>query len=72
MEEVLTCPDVTVTQRLYAHAQLDRLLVTEVALERNEGSTGTEVEVFRADLSGEQSDEDFEWQEVEEIQEGLL
>ena len=63
------CQDVTVTQRVYAHAQFDRVLVTELAVDRTGGEG--DVEVARTDLSGSESAEDFDWDEASEVETGV-
>ncbi len=60
-EEIISCPDVTVTFRNYAHSSLDRLLVTEVHIE---SSLGNVISVERSDLSGTESG-DMNWDPAE-------
>ncbi len=48
------------TQRIYAHAVLDRLLVSEVVIDRIGQGMG-DVVVNRRDRSGHESHDDFEW-----------
>ena len=40
VEEVISCPDIVLTYRVYAHAVIDRALVTEVSVR---STTGEEV-----------------------------
>ena len=68
VEEEITCGDAFVTFRTFAHASLDRLMVAEVHVERTgEEDSSDEVVVTRVDLSGEEDDGDFLWEDsVEE------
>ena len=54
-EEVVSCGVSSVTYRIYAHAELNRVMVTEIHL-----SSPEEFVALRTDLSGSES-KDFEW-----------
>ena len=61
VEEVITCHDATVTFRTYAHAAIDRVLVTELHIERGPGNPNQNVTIHRNDLGGEENWDDFSW-----------
>lgn len=65
MEEYLSCPGTgNVTFRTYAHASIDRVMVTEIHIVMDLQSLG--IDVQRQDLSGVESDE-FNWQQEVEV-----
>ncbi len=66
VSEIQSCPMATVEQRVYAHATVNRVLVNEIIITRVDGMDG-DVIVNRIDLSGQESDNDFDWQADEQI-----
>ncbi len=71
VEEVISCPEAVLTYRTYAHSSLDRLLVSEVHVERVEDDASKEVIARRMDLSGEES-ADMEWQPLQHLDDDTL
>ena len=68
----VNCPGIaTVTYLTYAHASLDRILVAELHVVR-EGSADDDVHVSVLDLSGEEEQDDFEWEGPSEVDENVL
>ena len=58
-EEFINSSEALVTYRTYAHSYYNRLLLTEVHIQRQQGVTGA-ITVTRASLAGEDST-DFTW-----------
>ena len=70
LEEEISCGDeYRATMRVYAHAQLDRVLVTELSLYWDSEEEAT---LVREDRSGGESDDDFDWTEADEVDPGVL
>jgi len=71
VEEIITCPatGVLISYKIYAHSDLDRLLITELHVKR--GLAEGDISVIReSDLGGDKDDLDFFWQAEIERQPG--